>query len=172
MNYGVAVDLNSTFLTVRAHAINDINNVDIIAVTNGNAIKANSYVRDTEPPLLTRFDLYLDSRWMRIRFHESIARNSFIPSLFALHGDSLINTSSSVNLSNDSYRHHCWHAYCDYHFPSDVLNVLTRNPNVARDASTTYLVIMQGGITDTSGNPINMTEPIMVTHYRPSSSKY
>ena len=60
LNYGIATELNTTYLTIRAHAINDIRGVDIIAVTDGNGVIANSYVRDTEPPQLIFFDLDMD----------------------------------------------------------------------------------------------------------------
>ena len=170
----IAIDINSTYLTIRAHAINDINGVDIIAVTDDNAINANTYVRDTEPPQLIRFDLDLDSNRLRFYFDEPIASNSFNPSLFILQGDSLINTSSSVILSNNSLYHYCSGSgrYCYYYFPTDIANLLARNPNIARDVSTTYLIIMQGGVTDTSGNLINMVGPVIVNSYRPGRSKF
>ena len=170
--YGIAADINTTYLTIRAHAINDIRGVDIIAVTDGNAIQANAYVRDSEPPHLISFQLDLEYGYMYIHFDEPIARYSFNPSLFAIQGDSMIvNSSSSISLSNSSTYHHCYSDYCHYNLPDDVLYALTRNPNIASDASTTYLVVMEGGVTDTSGNPINSTGPILVSYYRPSRSK-
>ena len=171
--YGTAVDLNSTYLTIRAHAINDIRGVDIIAVTDGNGIIASTYVRDSEPPQLINFDLYMNYGRVYFNFDEPIARNSFIPSLFTLQGGSMINTSSSsVNLSSNSTNYYCHNNYCHYYLPADILYLLRRDPNVARDANTTYLVIMQGGVNDTSGNPISMTGPIMVNYYSPGSSKF
>ena len=57
LNDGTATELDTTYLTIQAHAINDIRGVDIIAVTDDNSIIANDYVRDSEPPQLMYFDL-------------------------------------------------------------------------------------------------------------------
>ena len=172
LNYGTATNISTTYLTIRAHAINDIRGVDIIAVTDGNGIQANDYVRDREPPQLISFQLNLEHAYIYINFDEPIARDSFNSSLFAIQGDSMVtNSSSSINLSNSSSYFHCYSDYCYYGILDDVLYALTRNPNIASNASTTYLVVMEGGVTDTSGNPINTTGPIPVSYYRPSRSK-
>ena len=168
--YGTATNINTTYLTIRAHAINDIRGVDIIAVTDGNGIIANNYVRDREPPQMIYYDLDMDHGRLYFYYDETVARNSFDPSLFILQGDSMVNTSlSSVNLSSIA-SYYCSYAYCYYYLPSDILYILGRDPNIARDANTTNLVIMQGGINDTSGNPIEMTGPINVRIYTPGRS--
>ena len=173
LNYGTATELNTTYLTIRAHAINDIQGVDIIAVTDGNGIIANSYVRDTEPPQLIFFDLDMDLGRLYFYYDEPTAFSSFQPSLFTLQGDSLVDTSSSsLNLSFSGGLYSCsGFTSCYYYLPSDVLYTLGRDPNIARDANTTNLVIMQGSINDTSGNPIDMIGPINVRVYTPGRSK-
>ena len=170
--YGTAVNLSTTYLTIRAHAINDIRGIDIIAITDGNGIIASTYVRDSEPPQLISFVLYMHRGDIYFYFDEPIARDSFIPSLFVLQGDPDNNSSSSVNLSSNSTYYHCYSESCYYRFPTDILYSLRRDPNIARDANTTYLFIMQGGVHDASGNPINMTGPIMVNYYSPDNSKF
>ena len=175
LNFGTATELNTTYLTIQAHAINDIRGVDIIAVTDGNGIRANDYVRDSEPPQLLTFqlDLHHDRFWFV--FDEPLRFSSFLPSLFILQGDSLVNTfSSSMNLSFSGEPFTCYYfpTTCYYYLPHDVMVALEKNPNIARDASTTNLVIMQGGVTDTSGNSINTTGPIPAAVYYPSRSKF
>ena len=175
LNYGTATEVNTTYLTIRAHAINDIRGVDIIAVTDGNGIIANSYVIDRELPQLIFFDLDMDRGRLYFYYDEPIAFSSFNPSLFILQGDSVVATSSmSVNLSFSGGSYSCSSSLtaCYYYLPSDVLYVLRRDPNIARDANTTNLVIMQGGVNDTSGNPIDMTGPINVRIYTPGRSTY
>ena len=167
---GLAASLSSSYLTINANAINDIRGADIIAVTNDNAIITNSYVRDSEPPQFMLFDLDMNTGTMYMRFDEPMGRQSVNFNLFSLQGDSIVNSSSSVNLSvsSTSYTHY-YHFH--YRLPDDVLYSLTRDPTVARNRDTTYLVIMQGATNDSSGNPINATGPIKVRYYTPGSSK-
>ena len=165
---GVAVDLNSTYLTIRAHAINDIRGVDIIAVTDGNGIIANKYTSDIESPQFRYFDLDMDNGWLWFYFDEPVV---YDPSLLSLQGDSMTNTSSSsINISISSTSRLCSQS-CLYFIRSDILYVIRRDPNVARDANTTNLAIMKGGINDTSGNPINMVGLFGVRYYTPGRSK-
>ena len=179
LNYGTATELNTTYLTIQAHAINDIHGVDIIAVTDGNGIIANDYVRDIEPPQLMYFDLDMYHGRLWFYFDEPIASNRFYPSLFILQGDSMAtNHPSSLNLSFSSELVYCSSSsynsiyyYCYYNLPSEVWDVLRINPNIARDANTSNLVIMQDGVNDTSGNPIDMTGPINVRTYTPGRSE-
>ena len=179
LNYGTATELNTTYLTIQAHAINDIRGVDIIAVTDGYGIIANDYVRDIKPPQLIYFDLDMYYGRLWFYFDEPIAGNRFYPSLFTLQGDSMAtNHPSSLSFSFGSGLAYCSYFYyyniyyyCHYYLPSDVWDVLRINPNIARDANTSNLVIMQGGVNDTSGNQIDMTGPIKVRHYTPGRSE-
>ena len=101
--YGVAVDLISTYLTISAHAINDIRGVDITAVTNDNGIIANEYIPDIESPQFLYFDLDMDIGKIIFSFNEPVAISSVNVSLFVLQGESMINSSSSsVHLSVNS----------------------------------------------------------------------
>ena len=180
LNDGTATELDTTYLTIQAHAINDIRGVDITAVTDDNSIIANNNVRDSEPPQLMYFDLDMYFGRIKFYFDEPIAGNRLYPSMFTLQGDSMATThSSSLSLSFSSGSRYC-HNYncnpvysnCYYYLPSDVLYTLRRNPNIARDASSTNLTIMQGGVDDTSGNSIDMTGPINVRYYTPGRSEF
>ena len=166
--YGIAVDLNSTYLTIRAHAINDIRGVDIIAVTDGNGIIANEYIPDIESPQFLYFDLDMNNGRLRFYFDEPVV---FDPSLLSLQGDSMtITSSSSVNISVSSTSQFCGRS-CYYYIPSNILYVIRTDPNVARNANTTNLAIMAGSINDTSGNPINMVGLFSVRYYTPGRSE-
>ena len=57
---GLAEDRTNTFLTIHAHAIDDVYGVDVLAVTNGNGLQATNVVPDTTRPTLLAWDL--DSR--------------------------------------------------------------------------------------------------------------
>ena len=178
LNYGTAVNLNSTYLTIRAHAINDIRGVDIIAVTDGNGIVANEYVPDIESLQFTYFDLDMDNGRIDFYFNEPVARSSLNFSLFMLQGDSMFNSSSSsvyLPVNSELYQYHCYSSstpcYYYYYLPSEFLFEIRNDPNIARNANTTNLILMENAVTDASGNPINMMGPISVRYYTPGTSK-
>jgi len=169
LHNGVATNINSTYLTIQADAIDDIHGVHIIAITNGNGIMANNYIRDREPPRLRYFDLYMDNGYLYIYFNEPVSSNF---SLFALQGNSVnITPSSLVILSNVNTQINRCDTSCYYNLPRDIFDLLLRDLTIARNAITTNLVIMEGGVNDTSGNPMNMTGPIDVRNYYRGRSK-
>jgi len=172
LHNGVATNINTTYLTIQADVIDDIHGVHIIAITDGNGIMANNYIRDREPPRLRYFNLYMDNGYLYIYFNEPVSSNF---SLFALQGDSVnITLSSLVILSNVNTQINRCSTSCSYYLPRDIFNLLLRDLTVARNAITTNLIIMEGGVNDTSGNPMNMnvTGPINVRYYYPGRSKF
>ena len=172
---GVAADMNTTYLTIRAHAINDIRGVDIIAVTDGNAIQANNYINDKEPPLLDMFDLDLDCGEITIVFNEPVQQRSINFEFFGIQANPAVNSSvSTVYLSNDGR-----YDFSDsensrvfrYKLSNDVLSLLNSDPQLACSDNSTNLVIMQDGVVDASENSIRFKGPIKVNTYTPGTSK-
>ena len=169
--YGLAADINSTYLTIRAHAINDYRGVDIIAITDGNGLVASNYIRDDEPPVLISFSLDLNAGRIWFTFDEPIPQNSFNFSLFSIQADSVNITNASVNFYNDgvylrnSYSYYYYSTRFEYGLYSNLISLLYSDPFVALDDNTTNLVIMQGGVFDASGNPIITTGPFNVDRF-------
>ena len=171
---GLATNINTTYLTMSADAINDISGVDVIPITNGNGIIASNYIRDSTPPVLISFDLYMRSGRIWFTFNEPINPYRFDFALFSIQA----NSSSIVNTSTNFYNRVSYsHAYSDltvfrYQFSSSFLRSLYEDPSVATSRNTTNLVIMHGGVFDTSGNSINTTGPISVNYFTPQPRKY
>ena len=173
---GLATNINTTYLTIRAGAINDIRGVDIIAITSGNGIIASNYIRDSTPPMLISFSLDMDNGRIYFAFNEPINRNRFNFTLFSIQA----NFSSIVNASTNfaSRVSYLYDTYSDsttfrYQLSSSFLRLLYEDPSVATNSSNTNLVIMQGGVFDASGNPINTTGPVNVLNgFTPRRRKY
>ena len=145
LNYGLASDINSTYLTIHAHAINDYRGVDIIAITDGNGIVASNYIGDDEPPVLTNFSFDLDAGRIWFNFDESIQQSSFNFSLFSIHPSSVNITNTSVNFYNGGLYVRYNNGYStnfECRLYSNLINLLYTDPHVALDDSTTNLVIM------------------------------
>ena len=173
--YRLASDISSTYLTIRAHAINDYRGVDIIAITDGNGLVASNYIRDNEPPVLTIFSLNLDEGRIYFNFDEPIPQSSFDFSLFSIQSNPVNITNTSVNFYNGGlYLLSTNHQYSTfaYRLQSDLINLLYLDPFVALDDHTTNLVIMQGGVFDASGNRIITTGPVNVNHLTSRQRKF
>lgn len=171
---GVAANINTTYLTIRAHAIDDITGIDIIAVTDGNGFQAYNYVNDSEPPVLNMFDLDMDRGEITITFNEPVQQRSINFELFVIQANPMvISSTSSVRLSNngtyDSGYDSQYARVFRYQMSSDVLDLLTSDPQLACSMNSTNLVIMQGGVFDASGNSISLTGPMNVNAYTPHS---
>ena len=180
ITYNLATDINSTYLIMSPDAINDIRGVDVIAITNGNGMIARNYIRDSTPPVLTSFDLDMNRGRILFTFDEPINRNRFNFTLFSIQAD-------SVNITNTSTNFTISMAYCnipriyvparyyltefDCGLSNNFRRLLYEDASVAINSSTTNLVIMQGGVFDASGNPINTTGPIGVNDFTPRQRK-
>ena len=178
---GLATNINTTYLTIRAGAINDIRGVDIIAITSGNGITG-IYIRDSTPPVLTSFNLDMDNGRIWFTFDEPVNRYSFNFTLFSIQADSMNITNTSTNFTIDvayfqnryyHYRYRPYYSYLifEYQLSSTLLSLLYADASVGTSRNTTNLVIMQGGVLDASKNPINKTGPVNVNGYTPRQRK-
>ena len=165
---GLAADINSTYVIIDTDAIDDIRGVDIIGITNGNGMIASNYIRDNEPPILTSFSLDLDYSRLWLTFNEPVQR-TINYTLFSIQADSVNIMNTSINFSSSGARLSCsrYNGYCNYYTIFNIFlsnnsftTLLYTDPIIAKSANTTNLVVMQGGVVDASGNPINTTGPV------------
>ena len=179
---GLAADINSTYVTINADAIDDIRGIDIIGITNGNGMMPTNYIRDNEPPMLMNFSLDLNRGRLWLTFDETIQR-TINYTLFSLQADSVNIMNTSINFSSSGAYLYCNSGYasryCSYYSILEIVlsnnsftNLLYTDPIIAKSANTTNLVVMQGSILDVSGNPINTTGPVSVNRFIPRSRKF
>ena len=76
-NTMLATRLNNTYLTIQAYAIDDVFDVDVLAVTDGKAILPGEYIPDTNPPDLERFTLDLDEGTLIFKLSDLLLESSF-----------------------------------------------------------------------------------------------
>ena len=165
---GLATGIDSTYVTIDAEALDDYRGVDIIGITSCNAMIASNYIRDSEPPMLTTFSLDMNENRLWLTFDEPM-QDIINFALFSLQADSVNIMNTAIDFSSG--------VYLDYHYnntfysQSTILqfrlsntlgNLLYTDPLIAKNANSTNLVVMQGGVFDASGNPINITGPVSV----------
>ena len=171
---GLATNINTTYLTMSADAINDIRGVDVIAITSGNGIIASAYIRDSTPPVLISFNLDMDRGTIRFTFDEPINRYSFNFTLFSIQADSVNVTNASTNFPisvTSLYGPYAFSTEFLYRLSDSFLRLLYEDPSIAINSSTANLVIMKGGVFDASGNSINTTGPVSPNVFTPRRRK-
>ena len=170
MRSGLATGVNSTYMTIDANALDDIHGVDIIGITNGNGMMASDYIKDSKPPMLTSFNLDLNNGYFSLTFDEPVLQ-AFNFTLFSLQADSMNITNTSINFSHSQAELRFFLSYSTififYFRNNSFIDLLHLHPTIAVNDSTTNLVVVQGGVFDVSGNPIDTTEPVNVYNFRP-----
>ena len=163
-----------SFVTIQADTFNDLRGVDIIAVTNDNAIQASTYIPDMTPPKLTSFHFDLNVGEILLTFDEPVDNTSFIFDHFLLqenqtNGSEYVALSDGTVISNDLFTEITL-------TPSrSDLNSIKINSNIATtvNADDVYLQLLDGAVNDTASNSINATfindtfSAIQVTTFTP-----
>ena len=172
MRSGLATGVNFTYMTIDADALDDIRGIDIIGITNGNGMMASDYIKDSKPPMLTNFHLDLDNGYISLTFDEPV-QQAFNFTLFSLQADSMNITNTSINFLHSQAELWTIRSYSTifgfYFRNNSFIDLLHLHPTIAVNDSTTNLVVVQGGVFDVSGNPIDTTEPVNVYNFIPKS---
>ena len=159
---GLATDINSTYLTIRASAIEDVFETDIIAITNGAAIQANDYQEDVIPPMLYNFTLDLNDGQITMTFSESV-------NISTLQIGNIFLQSESNRTSADVWYVSSNNTIVEITSPTEVrltltldnLNELKQLINVGTNVNNTYIVISENGVFDFAENGYNDSMPLM-----------
>ena len=152
----LTTSVDNSFLTLTATLADDAHGVDVIAITDGNAIPAGRYVRDTRRPSLEAWTLDLDagaSGQVILTFSETVDIRTLDPTRVTLSAGASL--PESYTLSG--------HAGltppdADYRFAIQLseadANVLKERVFLATGQSNSYISISRNAIEDTSGNDV------------------
>ena len=149
----LATQESNTYLTVAATVANDVNGVDVIAVTDGNSLLASSFTADITRPVLEGWTLDMNSDQIILTFSETVDITMFSPSevtLVALPGSSdtfILSGVSDVVPSGASYEF-------AIHFSTADVNSIKVRTSLATSISTSYLSISANAIIDIDGNAL------------------
>lgn len=145
--------IGDSFLTITATVANDVNGIDIIAITDGNAIPASQYTRDGNRPLLNGWTLDLNVGQVILTFSETVDILTLQPSqvtlLAAQNSADMLTLTGYANLIPPD---------ADYRFAIQLnevdANSLKAMLSLGTGLSNSYLSFTQSAIQDTSGNDV------------------
>ena len=153
---GLARDLETSWLTMQAFAIDDVEGVDVLAITDGKAKQVDFYTVDDEPPLLLSFLLDLNEGMLNLTFSDFMDADSLRTGDISLQNESLVTSSTSVlNLSGGATTRSVDGRSLSIMMLSSDLNALKADMNFGTSVNDTFLTIEVGGALDLFGNPLN-----------------
>ena len=145
--------VDDSYLTVTATVANDVNGVDVIAVTDGNAIQVNRYTRDRNRPLLIEWTLDLNVGQAILTFSETVDIHTLEPMQITV-----LASQNSADIYTLTGYENLVPPDADYRFAIQ-LNTADANAIKARltlgtGLSSSYLSITRSAVMDTSGNDV------------------
>ena len=154
--YGLARSMGTTWLTMQAFAIDDLEGIDVLAITDGKAIQASNYVVDDVPPQLLSFTLDLDERLLSLTFDDFMNATTLSVDTIVIQNDTAVSHSEAMlQLSGgDVTRSEDGRTLSIALTPRD-LNALNDLQYLATTSNDTFLTIPAGAVDDLFANPLS-----------------
>ena len=83
-NTGLGTEVTNTYLTITGNTIDDMNSNDVLAITNGRSLQAQSVVLDQTVPILRSFSLDMNLGMLGLTFDETVNADTFNVSALTL----------------------------------------------------------------------------------------
>jgi hypothetical protein len=96
----LAINRNTTYLSITKEAINDTNMNSVSPIPSTNALIASEYVKDTTPPTLFGFDLDLNNGQLVLRFSETVNSSTLNLDYLTFKSDNTTN-ATAYNITGD-----------------------------------------------------------------------
>ena len=153
---GLATNENNTYLTMGAHAIKDHREKDVLAITDGNGLKATDVIRDNTPPEISGFEFDMNTGIISITFTDTIQLTGFNVTEITLQ------SSSNISQSNISYtlqggsvqRSTKAAAVLEISVRPEDLNEIKKNEYLATNKSNTWLSVTSKVAKDAASNQL------------------
>lgn len=87
---GLARDRSTSWLTMQAFAIDDLEGVDVLAITDGKAIQVTNYVTDDVPPEVVSFTLDIDSGRLNLTLNDFTDSTTLLVSAIGIQNGTLV----------------------------------------------------------------------------------
>ena len=150
----LGTNINNTYLTARASAVDDVFRRDVLATTDTRGLKASMVYPDVSEPFVDSFHLDLNQGTLTITFSETVLLPTFQPeglSLVASTDDDSVNASSTVlRFTADSTRVLINMTIVEVTLTSVQLDQLKANNALGVNISNTRLTIDANTTLDTS----------------------
>ena len=166
----LAQDIPSTYLSLTAMAIRDMNFNSVVPIPSSNSIRVSTYIADITGPVLQSFDINLDSEILSLHFDETVNVSSIQYLYFTI--------QSSLGIPETNYTLSAGTILginspdVDVMFDFHDLNQLKLDPRLATNRNNTYLVMGEGGILDLALRPNQaFTAELQAASFTPDTTR-
>ena len=156
-NLNLATSVSDTFINFPSAFANDIQGNSVVQILANESVGVSTYVRDSSPPLLSRFRLDMNSGTLRMTFSEPVF-STFVDLTQLTIQNSVANPTMQVSLTGGSVAsNQLVGTTIDLTMSIDDVNIIKTMPGLATSMADTYLSIASNFVTDTSQNGIAST---------------
>ena len=160
----IASEKNNTYLSLSAefidhfyHSFETVPRINVLTLTESNALNAAGFTADTTPPSLTSFQIDLDSHTLILTFDETIYAPSFYPVYIVLVGENS-NVSFSLttrsSLSSATYSSQSFSRYVTVYLSVEDSNDIKKLTELGTTRNNSRLFLQINNITDMSNNQL------------------
>eukprot|EP00117_Sycon_ciliatum_P048414 scpid34370/ scgid34477/ len=152
---GLATNENTTYITLRASAIDGPGNRDVVAITDGKALKVTQFIADNTAPTFSSATLDLDSGSLNLTFTDTVSSGSVNVSGITLanRANLALATSQFSLLGGTVEQSTDGRTVSIVLLPAD-LNRLTRLQGLGTTTADTFISFTAGTVRDLATNPV------------------
>lgn len=144
----------NTFISLTSATVADMNNNQVIAVNQYNAIMASEVRLDENPPFLREYHLDMNKGLLLLTFNETVNASTLDPSKIILQSSQSAPISLTHNIKNGTVLSDDSTTVV-FEIGADDLNQIKQIPDLGTREDNSYLRFLAGGIEDMFGNEIN-----------------
>ena len=158
----LATRRENTYLSIQAFAVDDVNGVDVLAITDGKAIQASEVFPDTIPPDFEYFDLDMDEGTLTFKLSDFILESSFQPTSITLQ-NSETSPSSTLTVTGGIVTRLSDGSQISLKLSDENLDQLQTTRDLGTSDNDTFVVVAAGFVSDLDNN---LAAAVMSTQVR------
>ena len=168
---GLANTQAHTYLTMQAFAVNDHADIDILAITDGHALRAAQYTPDYERPLLSSWSFDLDNGEVALDFSDTVSTTTVNQGEVLLQGASVLEstvfngsanvtvTAASLRVSGAQVSQRVDKTAIVITLSDDQLNAIKVDRDLCSSPANCFVSLSNSTVADIAGNDVHTVHP-------------
>ncbi|KAI6655294.1 hypothetical protein LOD99_2129 [Oopsacas minuta] len=172
--FSLGIDRTKTFLAFTSALVNDMQNNNIIPISNTSALMITNLFADLKPPELMFFDLDLSLNTLSLFYTEQVLLDSFIPNFYTLHSSTIFDNGTNFQFtqSDSVSSFYLNRSAIIMNIIQDDFNQISNYTDLATSSQNTFISQIRGAVIDVAENevlPILQPQPLQVRYFLPDT---